>query len=358
MSKNAYRDAGVDIDAAADLVDRIKPHIKTTQRPGIMGGIGGFGALFDLKQTRFKDPVLVSSTDGVGTKLKVAIELDRHDTIGIDAVAMCVNDIVVQGAEPLFFLDYFATGKLVNDVAEDVIKGIAEGCRQAGCALIGGETAEMPGMYAPGDYDIAGFTVGAVERDEIVTGERIKDGDVILGLSANGVHANGFSLVRKLIKTTQGFDYESRMPFADELSLGELLLMPTRIYVKPVLKALEIKDDHGDSAIKGMAHITGGGLYENIPRILPDDLAAHIDVSTWNLPPLFRWLLNIGRLDVHDMARTLNCGIGLVIVCAEDYADDLMSVLAVEGETVYKIGDVRARTDTPAVLHGAEQTWV
>lgn len=358
-SNSAYKDAGVDIDAAAELVERIKPHVKSTVRSGVMSGIGGFGALFDLKETGFKDPVLVSSTDGVGTKLKIAIEMDRHDTIGIDAVAMCVNDIVVQGAEPLFFLDYFATGKLQTGVAEDVIKGIAEGCRQAGCALIGGETAEMPGMYAPGEYDVAGFTVGAVERDQIITGEDITPGDVILGVASNGLHSNGFSLVRKLIKTTQGFDYDSRVAFEQDLSLGELILMPTRIYVRSVLEALKHKADNGRSAIKGMAHITGGGLTENIPRVLPDDVMADIDVANWTLPAIFKWLLEIGQLDPHDMARTLNCGIGLVVIVAPEFADVVMKTLQVNGETVSKIGKIEKRNglDSIVKLGNIDSAW-
>lgn len=358
MKSSAYKNAGVDIDAAAELIERIKPHIKKTNRPGVMSGIGGFGALFDLKETGYKDPVLVSATDGVGTKIKVAIELDRHDTIGIDAVAMCVNDLVVQGAEPLFFLDYFATGKLVNDVAEDVIAGVTEGCQQAGCALIGGETAEMPGLYAMGDYDLAGFTVGAVERDQMITGERIAEGDVILGMASNGLHSNGFSLVRKLIKETEGFDYESRAPFDDALSLGELILMPTRIYVRSLLTALKEKDGDGQPAIKGMAHITGGGLYENIPRILPEDLTAHVDASTWELPIIFRWLVEIGNLDLNDMATTLNCGLGMVVVCAPEHADKIKSILEEQNESVFTIGSIKKRnvSNEPLVIENIE-SW-
>ena len=358
MKSSAYKNAGVDIDAAAELVERIKPHIKKTARPGVMSGIGGFGALFDLKETKYKDPVLVSGTDGVGTKIKVAIELNRHDTIGIDAVAMCVNDIVVQGAEPLFFLDYFATGPLVNDVAEDVIAGVTEGCQQAGCALIGGETAEMPGLYALGDYDLAGFCVGAVEREDMITGDRISEGDVILGLSSNGLHSNGFSLVRKLIKTTEGFDYESRAPFDDALSLGELILMPTRIYVRSLLKALEEQDASGQTVIKGMAHITGGGLYENVPRVIPEGLAAQIDASTWQLPTIFKWLAQIGQIDFHDMATTLNCGIGMAVICAPEYADALSAILKDQGESVYQIGRITSReADAPALIINNIESW-
>lgn len=360
MKESAYKQAGVDIEAAADLVDRIKPHIKKTHRSGVMSGIGGFGALFDLKETGYKDPVLVSGTDGVGTKIKIAIELNRHNTIGIDAVAMCVNDIVVQGAEPLFFLDYFATGKLVNDVAEDVIAGITEGCQQAGCALIGGETAEMPGLYASGDYDIAGFTVGAVERDQMITGQEIEPGNVILGLASNGIHSNGFSLVRNLIEKHDGFDYESRAPFDDSLALGELVLMPTRIYVRSILEALKQKDESGRAAIKGMAHITGGGLDENIPRVLPENCTARIDASSWELPAIFRWLKDIGDLSHDDLAKTLNCGIGMVVICAADHADALAETFTSQGETVYKLGTIEERENTDApqiILDNLEQAW-
>lgn len=359
MKDSAYKQAGVDIDEAAELVERIKPHIKKTNRSGVMSGIGGFGAMFDLKETGYKDPVLVSSTDGVGTKIKIAIELDHHDTIGIDVVAMCVNDLIVQGAEPLFFLDYFATGKLVNDVAEDVIAGVADGCTQAGCALIGGETAEMPGLYADGDYDLAGFTVGAAERDQIVTGDSICEGDVILGLASNGIHSNGFSLVRHLIKTTQGYDYDSVVPFEDNLTIGELALMPTRIYVKSVLEALNIKNAEGTPAIKGMAHITGGGIFENVPRVLPEDCMARIDVSTWELPAIFRWLSEIGGVGNDDMARTLNCGIGMVVVCAPEHADALTSTLKAQGETVYTIGAIEKRnvSDSQIILENMDTSW-
>lgn len=359
MTESAYKQAGVDIDAAAQLVNRIKPHIKKTTRSGVMSGIGGFGALFDLKETGYRDPVLVSGTDGVGTKLKIAIELDRHDTIGIDAVAMCVNDVVVQGAEPLFFLDYFATGKLVPSVAEAVIAGVAEGCQQAGCALIGGETAEMPGMYAPGDYDLAGFTVGAVEREDMITGERIAEGDVILGLSSNGLHSNGFSLVRKLIKTTQGYDYDTHVEFEKNLSLGELLLMPTRIYVKSVLEALKIRDGEGRPAIKGMAHITGGGLYENIPRILPENVTADIDAGSWALPTIFRWLAAIGHVSTADMAWTLNCGIGLIVVCAPEDKEALKKSMEASGEAVFEIGKItkRSEPDISIILRNLDNAW-
>lgn len=337
--ESAYKQAGVDIEAAANLVESIKPHIKKTNRSGVMSGIGGFGALFDLKATGYKDPILVSGTDGVGTKIKIAIDSGIHDTIGIDAVAMCVNDIVVQGAEPLFFLDYFATGKLENDVAEAVIKGVAKGCELAGCALIGGETAEMPGLYADGDYDLAGFTVGAVEREDMITGDRIQDGDAILALASSGLHSNGFSLVRKILtKDSSTFSEQE-------------LLTPTRIYVKQILEALKIKDDDGKSAIHGMAHITGGGLLENVPRVVPDDLCAVIDVSSWELPPLFQWLKEVGNLSPNDLATTLNTGIGMIVVCSQAQKDALRTCFEEQGETVYEIGSIQKRNDSQ---HGVD----
>ncbi len=340
MKQNAYKEAGVDVDKAAKLIERIKPHTNRTKRSGVMSGIGGFGALFDLKETGYKDPIIVSATDGVGTKIKVAIEMDRHNTIGIDCVAMCVNDLIVQGGEPLFFLDYFATGKLCNDVAEAVIGGVAEGCHQAGCALIGGETAEMPGLYMAGDYDLAGFSVGAVERDQMITGKDIKPGDVIIGLSSNGVHSNGFSLVRHLIKNNEGFTFESPAPFDPALTLGELLLMPTRIYVKSILKALKIKDDAGLPAIKGMVHITGGGFDENIPRILPESCKADIETGSWDLPPIFKWLRDIGELSPKDLSNTFNCGIGYMVICDPAHETNLIETLTASGESVRTIGRV------------------
>ncbi|MFK7840015.1 MAG: phosphoribosylformylglycinamidine cyclo-ligase [Bdellovibrionales bacterium] len=338
---SAYKEAGVDIDAAAALVEDIKPHIKKTHRSGVMSGIGGFGALFDLKETGYKDPILVSGTDGVGTKIKIAIDQNTHHTIGIDAVAMCVNDIVVQGAEPLFFLDYFATGKLENNVAEQVIAGVAKGCELSGCALIGGETAEMPGLYATGDYDLAGFSVGAVERDAMITGQTIQDGDVILGLASSGLHSNGFSLVRHIIESTQGIDYQSVMNFTNGKPLKEALLEPTRIYVKSILKALSVLDENNQTAIHGMAHITGGGLWENVPRVLPSGLSAVIDCSAWNLPPVFHWLKEAGNLKPMDLATTLNTGIGMVVVCDADNKDALISCFEDEGEIVYEIGRIQ-----------------
>jgi phosphoribosylformylglycinamidine cyclo-ligase len=355
MKESAYKQAGVDIDEADALIERIKPHIKKTHRSGVMSGIGGFGALFDLKATGYKDPVLVSSTDGVGTKIKVAIDLGIHDTIGIDAVAMCVNDVIVQGAEPLFFLDYFATGKLVNDVAEQVIAGVAKGCEISGCALIGGETAEMPGLYAPGDYDLAGFTVGAAERDQMINGETIKEGDVILGLASSGLHSNGFSLVRHLIKTT-GHSFDTKL---EGKTVGEVALVPTRIYVKPLLAALKIKSSDGKPAIRGMAHITGGGLYENIPRVLPNALAAHIDAKAWKLPPIFKWLFEIGKLEARDMARTLNCGIGMVVVCDPQFSDEIAKLLKAQGEDVSMLGNITKRSvaDEPVIIDNIDTAW-
>ena len=337
MKQSAYKDAGVDIDAGAELVERIKPAVKRTARSGMMGGLGGFGALFDPKAAGFKDPILVSSTDGVGTKIKIAIDAKRHDTIGIDLVAMCVNDLIVQGAEPLFFLDYFATGKLEVGVAQSVIEGIAKGCELAGCALIGGETAEMPGMYAAGDYDLAGFTVGAVERDEILTGETIAAGDVVIGLPSSGVHSNGYSLVRKIVGDTQGYGYDTPAPFETGKTMGDVLLAPTRIYVKPMLKAIKA------GGVKGMAHITGGGLSENIPRVLPKDVAVKIDAKSWTRPGIFGWLAQAGKMEAADMARTFNCGLGMVVIVAADAADKIIAVLKENGETVFKIGQVEKR---------------
>ncbi len=348
MKENAYKDAGVDIEAAAALVERIKPHIKKTNRSGVMSGIGGFGALFDLKETGYIDPILVSGTDGVGTKIKIAIDSGVHDTIGIDAVAMCVNDVVVQGAEPLFFLDYFATGKLENDVAEAVIAGVAKGCELAGCALIGGETAEMPGLYADGDYDLAGFTVGAVERADMITGERIEDGDAILALASSGLHSNGFSLVRKILKDVPDGPYSAQD-----------LLAPTRIYVKQILEALKIKEESGVPAIRGMAHITGGGLLENVPRVIPNDLAAVIDVTAWELPPVFTWLKEAGNLKPNDLATTLNTGIGMILVCPQDYKDQISQCFKDQGEAVYEIGVIQKRnaSDQNVILENLDDAW-
>ncbi len=337
MKQSAYKEAGVDIDAGAELVEKIKPAVKRTHRSGMMGGLGGFGAMFDPKAAGYKDPILVSSTDGVGTKIKIAIDAKCHETIGIDLVAMCVNDLIVQGAEPLFFLDYFATGKLEVGVAQKVIEGIAKGCEEAGCALIGGETAEMPGMYSEGDYDLAGFTVGAVERDKILTGETITEGDVVLGLSSSGVHSNGYSLVRKIMKDTQGYTYDSPASFAPGKTMGDVLLAPTRIYVKPMLKALK------SGGIKGMAHITGGGLSENIPRVLPANVTVKLDAKLWQKAPVFSFLAQAGKMEAPDMARTFNCGIGMVVIVEASEAERLITLLKGEGETVQIIGSVIKR---------------
>lgn len=351
MKENAYKQAGVDIEAGAALVERIKPHVRQTRRAGVMSDLGGFGAFFDLAKAGYSDPVLVSSTDGVGTKLKIAIETGRHDTIGIDLVAMCVNDIIVQGAEPLFFLDYFATGKLDNDVAETVIKGIADGCREAGCALVGGETAEMPGVYGAGDYDLAGFTVGAAARDAVITGETIGEGDIILGLSSSGPHSNGYSLIRKI---AHAHGYDRPAPFSENLSLGEALLTPTRIYVRPLLKALASRK----GAIHGMAHITGGGLRENIPRVIPDGLMAVLDAESWELPPVFRWLAAQGGIGPEDMAMTFNCGIGMAVICSAEEATPIRDTLAAEGETVFEIGRIAPREGECAIhIENREAAW-
>ena len=337
----SYRDAGVDIDAGDALVDRIKPWAKRTMRPEVMGGIGGFGALMGLP-AKYKNPVLVSGTDGVGTKLKLAFMLNKHDTVGIDLVGMSVNDILVQGAESLFFLDYFACGKLDIDVAEQVIKGIALGCEQAGCALIGGETAEMPGMYPAGEYDLAGFAVGVVERDSIIDGSTICSGDVVLGLASSGPHSNGYSLIRKILEVS-GVDVNSDF---HGRSMADVLMTPTRIYVKPLLALM------ASMPVKGMAHITGGGLTGNVPRILADNLTAEIDAKRWEMPAIFRWLQQQGGVADAEMHRTFNCGIGMVVIVAAEQADAAIQQLAAAGETVYRIGSIRPRGE------GEEQTIV
>lgn len=351
MPESAYKKAGVDIDAGAALVERIKPHARATARSGVMGGLGGFGALFDPRHAGFKDPLLVASTDGVGTKLKVAIESGLHDTVGIDLVAMCVNDLVTSGAEPLFFLDYFATGKLAVDEAATIIAGIAAGCAASGCALIGGETAEMPGLYRAGDYDLAGFAVGAVERDQLITGDTVRAGDILLGLAANGLHSNGFSLVRKIV-TEAGLTYDQPAPFAPDMTLGRALLTPTRLYVKPLLKAIR-----ATGAIKAMAHITGGGLLENPQRVLPSGLAAHIDATSWDLPAVFGWLRDAGGLTPDDLARTLNCGIGMIVAVAPEQAQNVAVTLRDAGETIYEIGHIAAQDGTDVVITGRETAW-
>lgn len=329
----SYRDAGVDIDAGDSLVEKIKPYAKRTMRPEVLGDLGGFGALVEISQ-KYRQPVLVSGTDGVGTKLKLAFDWNKHDTIGIDLVAMSVNDILVQGAEPLFFLDYFACGKLDVERAASVIKGIAAGCEQSGCALIGGETAEMPGMYPDGEYDLAGFAVGVVEKDQIITGRDIVAGDVILGLASNGIHSNGYSLVRKIIDHAQpNLDAE----LTPSQTLREAILAPTRLYVKPILAALK------QFSIKGMAHITGGGITENVPRILPDNTVANINTDSWSLPKLFQWLQQAGQVQMQEMYRTFNCGIGMVIIVDAKEATTIQQFLQQQGETVYQIGTVQTR---------------
>ncbi|MDN0084416.1 phosphoribosylformylglycinamidine cyclo-ligase [Crenobacter sp. SG2305] len=329
----SYRDAGVDIDAGDALVENIKPFAKRTMRPEVLGGLGGFGALVEISK-KYKEPVLVSGTDGVGTKLKLAFDWDRHDTVGIDLVAMSVNDILVQGAEPLFFLDYFACGKLDVPRATEVIKGIAAGCEQAGCALIGGETAEMPGMYPVGEYDLAGFAVGVVEKSRVITGRDIVAGDVVLGLASNGVHSNGYSLVRKIVDRAQP-DLDA--PFDGGKTLREAIIAPTRIYVKPLLKLIDTLP------VKGMAHITGGGITENTPRVLPDNVVAQIDAKSWPQTKLFQWLQEQGQVDAQEMYRTFNCGIGMVVIVAAEHADKAAALLAEQGETVYRIGSIRPR---------------
>ncbi|WP_169569064.1 phosphoribosylformylglycinamidine cyclo-ligase [Sneathiella limimaris] len=334
----SYKDAGVDIEAGNSLVNAIKPLAAMTKRSGANADLGGFGALFDLKAAGFEDPLLVSATDGVGTKLKLAIDLDKHDTVGIDLVAMCVNDLVVQGAEPLFFLDYFATGGLDVEATRDIVKGIADGCVQAGCALIGGETAEMPGMYAKGDYDMAGFTVGAVERDQLLKADTLNEGDILLGLSSSGVHSNGYSLVRRLIADFD-LDLNAPAPFDTSQNLGEALIAPTRIYVKSCLAGVRA------GYIKALSHITGGGLYENIPRILPENLIAELDAKSWPLPPLFQWMAEIGNIAERELATTFNCGIGMVVAVAPANKSALIQLLEEAGETVFEIGRLSARTN-------------
>lgn len=335
MSSNSpvslsYRDAGVDIDAGDALIEAIKPFAKRTMRDGVLAGIGGFGALFEVSK-KYREPVLVSGTDGVGTKLKLAFHLNRHDTVGIDLVAMSVNDILVQGAEPLFFLDYFACGRLNVATATDVIKGIAAGCEQAGCALIGGETAEMPSMYPDGEYDLAGFAVGAVEKSRIIDGKKISPGDVVLGLASSGAHSNGYSLVRKILDVAQpdlNADFHGR-------PLSDVLIAPTRIYVKPLLALMEKIDVHG------LVHITGGGLVENIPRVLQPNLTAVLQRDAWQMPPLFTWLQQHGGVADAEMHRVFNCGIGMTVIVSKDNADAAETMLKQAGETVFRVGEIR-----------------
>ena len=351
-----YAEAGVDIDASNSLVEAIKPLAKATRRPGADVDLGGFGGLFDLKRAGFKDPILVAANDGVGTKLKIAIDTGRHATIGIDLVAMCVNDLVVQGAEPLFFLDYFAVGKLSVPVARDVIAGIADGCKLAGCALIGGETAEMPGMYKDGDYDLAGFAVGAVERGEILPRGDIAIGDVLIGLPSSGVHSNGYSLVRRLVANVQ-LEWNDPAPWDNKQSAADALLTPTRIYVKPLLAAIRATGGGAKGAIKALSHITGGGLSENIPRVMPADKAARIDLSKIAMPPVFGWLAKSGHLDDTEMLRTFNCGIGMVLVVEKARASDVLAALEDAGEHPHIIGDVIPPTGEKSSAKGKGEAW-
>jgi phosphoribosylformylglycinamidine cyclo-ligase len=342
VSKNdegglTYREAGVDIDAGADLVDRIKGAVAATHRPGVLGGLGGFGGLFELPLDRYRRPVLVSGTDGVGTKLKLAIETGRHDGIGIDLVAMCANDVVVTGAEPLFFLDYYATGQLDVDVAESVIRGIAEGCRQANAALIGGETAEMPGMYAAGHYDLAGFCVGAVEKDDIIDGSRVIPGDALIAVASSGVHSNGYSLVRRIVEHAAA-DLDSALGAE---TLADALMAPTRIYVRAALELTRALD------VRAICHVTGGGLPENLPRVLPEGLGARIDEASWQWPAVFRWLQDNGAVSRQEMYRTFNCGAGMVFAVPAPAAGDAVQMLQLAGERAWHIGDV-VETDNGA----------
>jgi len=342
----SYKQAGVDIDAGNALVEAIKPAVKSTRRPGADGEIGGFGGLFDLKAAGFTDPVLVAANDGVGTKLRIAIDTGLHNTIGIDLVAMCVNDIVVQGAEPLFFLDYFATGRL--DVAQGtaIVEGIAEGCRIAGCALIGGETAEMPGMYSGNDYDLAGFAVGAAERGTLLPRADIAEGDVLIALASSGIHSNGYSLVRRIVELS-ALDWSADAPFAPGQTLAQALLTPTRIYVKPILSALR-----AGLGIKALAHITGGGFIDNIPRVLPDHLAADIELGTISVPRVFGWLAEVGGMDEREMLRTFNCGVGMLVAVEAADAERLLAHLAAEGETAAIVGSLVARKDESVTFTG------
>ncbi len=335
----SYKDAGVDIDAGNALVNRIKGAVKRTRRPEVMGGIGGFGALCELP-TKYKQPVLVSGTDGVGTKLRLALDMNKHDTIGIDLVAMCVNDLIVQGGEPLFFLDYYATGKLDVDTAADVVSGIADGCLQAGCALIGGETAEMPGMYEGEDYDVAGFCVGVVEKEDIIDGSKVKAGDALIAVGSSGPHSNGYSLVRKILEVSQADTSE----MLEGRTIGEHLLEPTKIYIKSALKMI------AEHEIHAISHITGGGFWENIPRVLPEGTKAVIDGSSWQWPAIFNWLQSKGNVDTHEMYRTFNCGVGLIVALPAEQADSAVELLKAEGENAWVIGSIApAQTDEEQV---------
>lgn len=344
-----YADAGVSIEAGNALVKAIGPIARSTARPGAGAELGGFGGFFDLKAAGYSDPLLVAANDGVGTKLKLAIETGRHDGVGIDLVAMCANDLIVQGAEPLFFLDYYACAKLDNRVATDVVASIAEGCRQAGCALIGGETAEMPGMYAQGDYDLAGFCVGAVERDKVLTGAQIRPGDAVLGLGSSGVHSNGFSLVRRII-ADRGWNLGEPLPGESGRTLGEVLLEPTRIYVRALLPLVQ------QGLVKGLAHITGGGLLENIPRVLPDDCHASINAGRWQLPAIFTFLQNGGRIAPEEMARTFNCGVGMAVIVAPEAAAAVISAIEGAGESLLEIGSIE-QGPRGCTVAGKAGTW-
>jgi phosphoribosylformylglycinamidine cyclo-ligase len=341
--KDAYAKAGVDISAGNALVERIKPHAKSTARKGANAALGGFGAFFDIKACGYKDPIIVSSNDGVGTKLKIAIEANRHDHIGIDCVAMCVNDLVVSGAEPLFFLDYYATGKLNVAVAEKVIAGVARGCKESNCALVGGETAELPGLYSEGDYDLAGFSVGAVERNGVINGSTIAAGDVVIGLASSGAHSNGYSLIRKIVKDKK-LSYSKPASFNKKISLGEALLKPTKLYVVPLLNLIKKCD------VKGMAHITGGGLLENIPRVIPKGFGVNIDVAAWPMPDLFKWLATMGGIPPKDMIRTFNCGIGMVVIVPRKDVAKAQALLKKAKIANYVIGGVGKRGPKEEVM--------
>ncbi|WP_208437649.1 phosphoribosylformylglycinamidine cyclo-ligase [Bartonella taylorii] len=341
-----YAEAGVNIDMGNAMVEKIKPFIRSTKRAGTNAEIGGFGGLFDLKAAGFTDPILVAANDGVGTKLKIAIEVGIHDTVGIDLVAMCVNDLLVQGAEPLFFLDYFATGKLNPEQGATIVSGIAEGCKQAGAALIGGETAEMPGMYAEGDYDLAGFAVGACERSALLPSKNLTEGDIILGLNASGVHSNGFSLIRRIIQQNN-LKWENPAPFSPQISLGTALLTPTRIYVKSLLSIMRNYE-----GIKALAHITGGGFSENIPRVLPSSLCAEINLSVIHVPSVFSWIAKQGKIEETEMLRTFNCGIGMVIIVEQHAVEKITQALEVQGETVTPLGILTKRQDKEILYKG------
>ena len=336
----SYKDAGVDIDAGNELVNRIKSVVNETKRPEVMGGLGGFGALCAIPQ-KYHEPILVSGTDGVGTKLRLAMDLSHHDSIGIDLVAMCVNDLIVQGAEPLFFLDYYATGKLNVDIAATVVTGIAQGCKQAGCALVGGETAEMPGMYQGNDYDLAGFCVGVVEKNKMIDGSQVQDGDAIIALASSGPHSNGYSLIRKIIEVSGVNPSTEKL---NEIPLADYLLAPTKIYVKPILDLIEHVNLHA------IAHITGGGFWENIPRVLPDNMQAIINESSWQWPPIFHWLQQAGKVSHHEMYRTFNCGVGLIVVLPKDCVDKAIALLTNHGEKAWVIGEIKHSSSNDKVL--------